>query len=209
MPAPGSPRARPRNPWWIPPFFGTVPVGIEQRHLGLLGFLALAILFADYDLSLLTSVLRYLREDFGLSEAERKRRLRFYSGMESDRTQRQLDRDKRFPYSILVFNVSDDSRMTTVEFFRLISQELFGEEKPFLHVPFSLLLPAASVLQRLARWTGTRPALERATLEYLSYARFWDTSKLAATGFKLLHPSAEEGLRETLRWYRKNGWFPV
>ena len=46
---------------------------------------------------------------FGLSEAERKRRLRFYSGMESDRTQRQLDRRKRFPYNILVFNVSDDN----------------------------------------------------------------------------------------------------
>jgi len=46
---------------------------------------------------------------FGLSEAERKRRLRFYSGMESDRTQRKLDRRKRFPYNILVFNVSDDN----------------------------------------------------------------------------------------------------
>jgi len=46
---------------------------------------------------------------FSLSEAERKRRLRFYSGMESDRTQRQLERDKRFPYNILVFNVSDDN----------------------------------------------------------------------------------------------------
>jgi putative MFS transporter len=37
--------------------------------LALLGFLSLAILFADYDLSLLTSVLKYLREDFDLSEA--------------------------------------------------------------------------------------------------------------------------------------------
>jgi len=46
---------------------------------------------------------------FGLSEAERTRRLRFYSGMESDRTQRQLDRRQRFPYNILVFNVSDDN----------------------------------------------------------------------------------------------------
>jgi len=46
---------------------------------------------------------------FGLSEAERKRRLRFYSGMESDRTQRKLDRRKRFPYNVLVFNVSDDN----------------------------------------------------------------------------------------------------
>jgi hypothetical protein len=46
---------------------------------------------------------------FGLSEAERGRRLRFYSGMESDRTQRQLDRRQRFPYNVLVFNVSDDN----------------------------------------------------------------------------------------------------
>ncbi len=46
---------------------------------------------------------------FGLSEAERNRRLRFYSGMESDRTQRKLDPRKRFPYNVLVFNVSDDN----------------------------------------------------------------------------------------------------
>ena len=46
---------------------------------------------------------------FGLSEAERGRRLRFYSGMESDRTQRKLDPRKRFPYNVLVFNVSDDN----------------------------------------------------------------------------------------------------
>jgi len=50
---------------------------------------------------------------FGLSEAERKRRLRFYSGMESDRTQRKLDRGKRFPYNVLVFNVSDDNLHAT------------------------------------------------------------------------------------------------
>ena len=46
---------------------------------------------------------------FGLSEAERGRQLRFYSGMESDRTERRLERDTRFPYNVLVFNVSDDN----------------------------------------------------------------------------------------------------
>ena len=97
--------------------------------------------------------------------------------------------------------------MTTLEFFQLVSRELFGAEKPFLRLPLRLLRPLASVLQRLARLLGTRPALERATLEYLSYDRCWDTSKLAATGFELLHPRAEEGLPETLRWYRENGWF--
>jgi dihydroflavonol-4-reductase len=105
------------------------------------------------------------------------------------------------------YNISDDSRMTTAEFFRLVSRELLGTEKPFLHLPLRLLLPVASLSQRLARWLHRRPALEVGTLHYLSYDRCWDTSKLKATGFKLMHPSAEQGLRETLRWYRENGWF--
>ena len=115
-----------------------------------------------------------------------------------------LDRDE---FVGEAYNVSDDSRMTTAEFFGLVARELFGEEKPFLHVPLGLLRPAASALQRLARLSGKRPALEKATLEYLSYDRCWDTSKLAATGFELLHPNAEQGLPEILRWYRDNGWF--
>jgi nucleoside-diphosphate-sugar epimerase len=105
-----------------------------------------------------------------------------------------------------VYNVSDDSRMTTLEFFRLVSCELLGAEKPFLHVPLRLLVPVAALSQRLARWLGTKPALETGTLQYLSYDRCWDTSKLKGTGFELKHPSAQEGLRETLRWYRENGW---
>jgi len=40
-----------------------------------------------------------------------------------------------------IYNVSDDSRMTTAEFFQLVSRELFGAEKPFLRVPMRLLLP--------------------------------------------------------------------
>jgi dihydroflavonol-4-reductase len=106
-----------------------------------------------------------------------------------------------------IYNVSDESRMTTAEFFQLVSRELIGSEKPFLRVPMLLLLPAAAISQRIARWRKTRPALEVATLQYLSYDRCWDTSKLTAAGFKLLHPSAVEGLPETLRWYRENGWF--
>ncbi len=106
-----------------------------------------------------------------------------------------------------VYNVSDDSRMTTTEFFQLVSRELFGAAKPFLRVPMRLLLPLAAISQRLAKWRKTRPALEVGTLHYLSCDRCWDTSKLQATGFELMHPSAGEGLRETLRWYRENGWF--
>lgn len=45
----------------------------------------------------------------GLSENDYRDRIRFYSQMDSDRTWRQLDPERRFPYNILVFNVSDDN----------------------------------------------------------------------------------------------------
>jgi nucleoside-diphosphate-sugar epimerase len=106
-----------------------------------------------------------------------------------------------------IYNISDESRMTTTEFFQLVSRELVGAEKPFLRVPMRLLLPLAAISQRLAKWRKTQPALEVGTLHYLSCDRCWDSSKLLATGFELMHPSAVEGLRETLQWYRENGWF--
>jgi hypothetical protein len=45
---------------------------------------------------------------FGLPENQYQQKLRFYSGMESDRIHSQFDRGRRFPYNILIFNISDD-----------------------------------------------------------------------------------------------------
>ncbi|MEN4011382.1 MAG: PglZ domain-containing protein [Bellilinea sp.] len=45
---------------------------------------------------------------FGLHEHITQQKLRFYSGMESDRTLGQFDRTRRYPYNILIFNISDD-----------------------------------------------------------------------------------------------------
>lgn len=45
---------------------------------------------------------------FELPESGYARQLRFYSGLESDRTTSQFDRKKRYPYNVLVFNISDD-----------------------------------------------------------------------------------------------------
>jgi MFS family permease len=63
--APRSPR---RNPWWIPLFLGRVPADLEPRHLTLLGTIALALLFEEYDLAMLTSALKYIAADLGMSE---------------------------------------------------------------------------------------------------------------------------------------------
>jgi nucleoside-diphosphate-sugar epimerase len=105
------------------------------------------------------------------------------------------------------YNVSDDTRITTAEFFRLISRELLGEEKEFSHIPKNVLIPVAVVSQFVAGILGTKSLLEKATLHYLSCDRIWDNTKLKATGFKFLYPTMHEGMKETLTWYRDNGWF--
>lgn len=59
-----------RNPWWIPPFLGRVPNNIEKRLVDLLGFVALALLFENYDFSLLNAALKHIAHDLGIGETD-------------------------------------------------------------------------------------------------------------------------------------------
>lgn len=45
---------------------------------------------------------------FHLPENQYMQKLQFYSGMESDRTISKIDRNRRYLYNILIFNISDD-----------------------------------------------------------------------------------------------------
>jgi len=107
------------------------------------------------------------------------------------------------------YNVSDDTRITTAEFFQMICRELLGTEKDFQHVPRAVLVPVAVIMQFLARLFGFKPPLEKGTLDYLSCDRIWDNSKLKAAGFSFKYPTFDEGMKETLQWYKDNGWFKV
>ena len=66
--APGYRSVR-QNPWWIPPFLGGVPSGVEPAHLRVLGFVTLAMFFENYDLSILGNALPQIAATFGLDEA--------------------------------------------------------------------------------------------------------------------------------------------
>jgi len=58
------------NPWWIPRYFlGRVPVEIEPAQLRLLGLIALALLFENYDFQLLTAALKHIAQDLEIEEA--------------------------------------------------------------------------------------------------------------------------------------------
>jgi len=104
------------------------------------------------------------------------------------------------------YNVSDDSRLTTVEFFNFLSRELFGAEKPFRHVPVRVLIPVAAASQFVAKRLGKKSKLEKDTLHYMSCDRIWDNSKIKKAGFELEHPDVLPGMKETLAWYKENGW---
>ena len=66
----GMAASRTRNPWWIPPFLGRVPAGLDGGALRLLGAVALALFFEEYDLAMLISALKQIAEELGMREHE-------------------------------------------------------------------------------------------------------------------------------------------
>ncbi|MBC2715413.1 MAG: NAD(P)-dependent oxidoreductase [Desulfobacteraceae bacterium] len=107
------------------------------------------------------------------------------------------------------YNVADDTHMTSAEFYKLLSRELLGREKDFFHLPLSVAKPLAIASQFIARRLKTKPLLEKATLDYVNCNKIWDNSKLKSTGFKFKYPIMEKGMKETLAWYKENGWFKM
>ena len=104
---------------------------------------------------------------------------------------------------------SDESNITTVDFFNLVSKELFGKEKKLFHVPIFIMSNVARVTGLYAKVTKTKPIFEKASLDYALYDKRWDGSKLRSMGFKYKYPTMEEGIKETIGWYKENGWFEV
>jgi MFS family permease len=61
---------RAKRPWWLPHFLGRVPIGLDARYVSLVGVVALAGLFENYDLSVLSAALKQIRESFDLDQSE-------------------------------------------------------------------------------------------------------------------------------------------
>ena len=59
----------PDNPWWIAPIFGRVP-DVPSRNVSLLGTVALALLFEQYDQAMLTAAASQIAATFGLQESD-------------------------------------------------------------------------------------------------------------------------------------------
>ena len=66
-----------KRPWWLPPFLGPIPRDLTQAHLSLVGLVALAFFFENYDVSMLSAALKQIRESYGLGQAEMTRAIAF------------------------------------------------------------------------------------------------------------------------------------
>ncbi len=58
----------PKRPWWL---IFPVPAGVGAEHIRLLGFIAFALLFENYDLGLIGSALPQIAADFDLDDIEK------------------------------------------------------------------------------------------------------------------------------------------
>ena len=109
-----------------------------------------------------------------------------------------------------IFNVNDDTIITMVEFMEFIAESTGHKFFKLPPVPVQLMrgvmMQVARMMQFASRYTGMAPKLEADTVAYLGNEFLYSNQKLKDTGFAFLYPDAREGIRETLEWYKHEGW---
>jgi UDP-glucose 4-epimerase len=110
-----------------------------------------------------------------------------------------------------VFNVSDDSLMSMVDFMRAVA-EITGAKFVLLppvpaEVVRPLILSAAKMAGLVAQHiTHQPPALEQDSAMYFGHDFVYSSEKIKQTGFEFLYPDARVGIEETIAWYKEQGW---
>jgi len=121
-----------------------------------------------------------------------------------------------------IYNVGDDSQLSAREVVRLVSA-LCGNA--FVDLPALPQAPVRAALRTVGAAARHLPRLSRllllqdspapgafvgqtAMLGALGRDVSLDTQRLKATGFELEYPEAPRGIRETIGWYKQEGWLP-
>jgi len=103
------------------------------------------------------------------------------------------------------YNVADDSHYTNEELLLYVAELLDVKIHKF-HIPALLINFMAWWSEWKAKLKGKKPALERDAVKYLFHDYWLDNSKIKDLGYKLVYPDTKEGLKETIRWYKDEGW---
>lgn len=111
------------------------------------------------------------------------------------------------------YNVTDDGRISAVDLVRIIGDELGVKPLVLPPVPVALMRralgAAAKVAMARAAKKGTRPLLEYDQVQYFGRNYLYSNEKMKTTGFQMLYPEPEPGIRATLRWYLDQGWIAL
>ncbi|HEY3359409.1 MAG TPA: NAD(P)-dependent oxidoreductase [Polyangia bacterium] len=108
------------------------------------------------------------------------------------------------------FNLNDDTIMTTVEFFKYVAG-LTGHR--FVELPAlpimkvrAAILGIMDLVTAFTEIANLPPAVERGPIEFLGKDFAYANDKLKSTGYKFLYPDARDGIRDTIAWYKQEGW---
>ncbi len=109
------------------------------------------------------------------------------------------------------YNLNDDTRMTVVEFMETMADL---QNKPFTRLPpvpvapLKALLTGTAFLEKkiIRHITHAAPKLEKDTIRFLGRDIAYSNQKLKALGYRFTYPDARAGIRETIAWYRQEGW---
>ncbi len=105
--------------------------------------------------------------------------------------------------------VIDNSRYTLREFVEFVCP-LMGVRIMPVFIPRDLFVRAADHIadasRSFAKIMGTRPFVEKDMVYYLKAVYTFDNTKLRSLGFEFEHPDLLEGARETIEWYKENGY---
>lgn len=109
------------------------------------------------------------------------------------------------------YNVSDDSLMSLVDFWKMVA-DIRGARFVLLPpVPGALVTPisraAARAAELLAAHAGPRgPALDPLVARAFGHDLVYSSEKLKRLGFTFRYPDARDGIEETIAWFGDQGW---
>lgn len=109
------------------------------------------------------------------------------------------------------YNLNDDTLIGVVEYVKCMG-EILGRPVTLLPpVPVRLIkavLNGIAALEAFASKVVARrsPSFEQDAIAYLGEDIVYSNRKIKDAGYRFLYPDARIGLRETVEWYRRNGW---
>lgn len=102
--------------------------------------------------------------------------------------------------------ICGDPEPVSLEWMGQIIAEALGRKPRVVRLPVGPFMAAAYVCEAACKPFGIAPPLYPRRVAFFTKDRAFDTSKLRERlGFTYLH-TTEQGLRETTRWYREQGW---